>query len=78
MIKKKKAKLLLLAKDASENTKKEFKFICDKFDVNLIEFSDIESISKAIGKRNKAVICIKNINFAKEILKKIDGGETIG
>lgn len=68
----------MVATDASENTKKEFKFICNKFNIELVEFSNMEAISNAIGKRNKAVVCIRNINFANEILKKINGGETIG
>ena len=39
---------------------------------------DIESISKAIGKNNKAVIGIKDINFSNSIQKKYNGGDVIG
>ena len=38
----------------------------------------VNEISKCIGKDNKAVIGIKDNNIAKEIAKKIDGGEVIG
>ena len=38
----------------------------------------IEELSKSIGQVNKAVIVIKDENFAKELIKRIDGGEVIG
>ena len=38
----------------------------------------IEEISKSIGKNNKAVIGIKDINFANSIQKKYNGGDVIG
>ena len=41
-------------------------------------YGTIDKISKCIGQENKAVIVIKNENFAKEMLNRIDGGEVIG
>ena len=38
----------------------------------------IELLSQSIGQVNKAVLVIKDENFVKEILKRIDGGEIIG
>ena len=38
----------------------------------------IEELSKTIGKNNKAVIGIKDINFANSIQKKYNGGDIIG
>ena len=38
---------------------------------------EIETLSKAIGKTNKAIIGIEDKNLAKEIYK-INGGELIG
>ena len=38
----------------------------------------VEKISKSIGNNNKAVIGITDNNIAKEIIKKINGGEVIG
>ena len=77
-IEKKKIKLVILAKDASDRTKLNFKKICDKYNVFYREFSNIELLSKSIGKDNKAVIAIRDINFSSEIIKIIDGGEIIG
>ncbi len=77
-IEKKKAKLVIVAKDSSDRTKKNFKELCEKVDVQMRITGTIEELSKSIGQVNKAIIVIKDENFAKEILKRIDGGEIIG
>ena len=42
-------------------------------------FGTIESLSKSIGKSNKAVIAINDENLSKEIMRiKNNGGEVIG
>lgn len=38
----------------------------------------IESLSKAIGKSNKAIIGIEDVNLSNEIQKINNGGENIG
>ena len=35
-------------------------------------------VVKSIGKKNKAIIGITDINFSKEIIKRFDGGDVIG
>lgn len=77
-IEKKKAKLVIVAEDCSEKTIKNMKFICEKNEVPIHIFGKIDDISKSIGKSNRGVIGIKNENLAKEIVKKIYGGDTIG
>lgn len=74
----KKAKLVIVAEDCSEKTIKNMKFICNKNNVPIYVFGNIENISKAIGRSNRGVIAIKNENFANEIAKRICGGDTIG
>lgn len=76
-IEKKKARLVIVASDSSDKTIKNMKFICDKNNVPIYVFGNIESISKSIGKENRAVIAIKNENIAREIIKKICGGDSI-
>lgn len=78
MVEKKKAKLVIVAKDCSEKTIKNMKFICEKSKVPIHIFGKIEDLSKSIGKSNRGVIGIKNENLANEIVKKIYGGDTIG
>ena len=77
-IEKKKAKLVIVAEDASQRTKNNFEQLCQKQNVSIRIIGTIEDLSKSIGQVNKAVIVIKDENFAKEILKRIDGGEIIG
>ena len=46
--------------------------------MEIIIDGNVEEISKSIGKINKAVIGIKDINFANSIQKKYNGGDVIG
>ena len=78
LILRKKVKLIMVAQDASERTKRNLEFVCKENDIKIIFLGTIEEISRAIGKDNKAVIGIKNKNFALEIEKIINGGEIIG
>ena len=77
-IEKKKAKLVIVAEDSSDRTKKNFKELSQKLNVPFRIVGTIEDLIKSIGQVNKAVLVIKDENFAKEILKRIDGGEIIG
>ena len=74
----KKQNLLYQHGDASDRTKLNFNKLCENYKITYREFLNIEEISKAIGKDNKAVIAVKDANFSNEILKIIDGGEIIG
>ena len=75
---KRKVKLLIISEDSSERTKNKFINICEKYNVPVIVDGDIDTLSKAIGKSNKAIIGIKDINFAESIQKKYNGGDIIG
>ncbi len=76
--KRRKVKLLIIAEDASERTKNKFKNIGNQYNIPIILDSTIEELSKQIGKNNKAILGIKDINFAKSIQKKYNGGDVIG
>lgn len=73
-VNKNKIKLLLLAEDASDRTKLKFSEIAKKMQIHIYELGTIDEISKAIGKKNKAIIGITDINFSKEIVKRINRG----
>lgn len=77
-IKRKKVKLVLVAQDAAQRTKKNFEIICKQNQIPIYFYGTIEELSKAIGKTNKAVFGIQNQNFADAIQKNINGGEIIG
>ena len=78
LIMKKKIKLMIIAKDVSERTRNNIQKICMENNIKVISFGTIEEISKSIGKNNKAVVGIKNKDFALAIEKIINGGEIIG
>lgn len=75
---KNKVYLLILAQDSSSRTKEKFQKISEKYNVPIITTQTIEDLSKAIGKSNKAILGIKDINLASEIQKINNGGEAIG
>ena len=77
-ITKRKAKLIIISKESSERTKSKFVKLCEKYNIPIIIDGKIEELSKTIGKNNKAVIGIKDRNFAKSIQKKYNGGDVIG
>ena len=55
-----------------------FQKLCGDYNIPYIIIYDIEQLSKAIGKSNKAIIGIKEENIAKQIQKINNGGESIG
>lgn len=77
-IKKRKVKLVIIAEDSSDRTKDKFKKICEKFNIPIIQTANIETLSKTIGKSNKAIIGIQDINLSNEIEKINNGGEALG
>ena len=77
-VEKKNIKLTIVAEDASERTIKNIQSKCTENNIPFYTILTIEKISKSIGNNNKAVIGITDNNIAKEIIKKINGGEVIG
>ena len=77
-IKREKVKLVIVAEDSSERTKSKFKKICNMYHIPIIIDGSIDELSKAIGKANKAIIGIKDVNMVKGIQDKYNGGDIIG
>ena len=73
-----KVKLVIVSEESSERTKSKFIKLCQNYNIPIISDGNIDDLSKTIGKSNKAVIGIKDINFANSIQKKYDGGDIIG
>lgn len=76
--KKRKVKLIIVAEDSSTRTKEKFIKLSEQFNIPIEIMGEIDELSKAIGKSNKAIIGIEDINLASEIQKINDGGEVIG
>ena len=75
---KRKVKLVIVSEDSSERTKNKFIDICKNYNIPIITYGDIDTLSKTIGKSNKAVLGIKDINISKSIQEKYNGGDVIG
>lgn len=65
------AKLVIIACDASDNTKKKFGNMCEYRNIELIEFGDKQALGKALGKEVRASLSILDSSFAKNIKSKI-------
>lgn len=61
------AKLVIIAEDASENTKKSIKDLCTFRNVPFIEYSDMFALGKSIGTEARAVISINDTGIADAI-----------
>ena len=73
-VKEGKSYLVIVATDASDRTKKQFKDMCEYRHVPYREFSDKDSLGHAIGKEFRASLSVSNEGLAKQIVSKIDGG----
>ncbi|MBR6252415.1 MAG: ribosomal L7Ae/L30e/S12e/Gadd45 family protein [Clostridia bacterium] len=71
-IKFKKAKLVLLSEDASDNNKQKFQSICEDNKIPCYIYGNKFDLSKSIGKDNKTVFAILDGNFAKSITKMLE------
>lgn len=67
----KKAKLLIIANNASDNTKKNFEDKAKYYKVEYFIFGDRDEMSQLIGLNNKTVFCIIDENFANKIKELI-------
>ncbi|WP_343215583.1 ribosomal L7Ae/L30e/S12e/Gadd45 family protein [Eubacterium sp. An11] len=65
-------RLVIVAEDASGNTKKMFTNMCKYYEVPLVVFGTKEELGHWIGKAYRASICILDEGFAKAVLKKIN------
>ena len=77
-MKNKKIYLIIVAIDASDRTKEKFQKLSEEYQIPIIMLGKIETLSKAIGKSNKAILGIEDINLSNEIQKINNGGEIIG
>lgn len=74
-IKEMRAFLVIIAEDASDNTKKHFSDMCSYRNIPLRVFGTKEALGKCIGKEFRANLAVTEEGFAKSIIKKIDGSK---
>ncbi|MCR5674287.1 MAG: ribosomal L7Ae/L30e/S12e/Gadd45 family protein [Lachnospiraceae bacterium] len=80
-IKAEEAKLVLIAQDASENSKKRLRDKCDYRRIPWRMFGDREKLGEAIGVGERAGVAVTDAGFAKAVLERMDAarkGESNG
>ncbi|MCR4924477.1 MAG: L7Ae/L30e/S12e/Gadd45 family ribosomal protein [Lachnospiraceae bacterium] len=70
-----KACLVIVAGDASENTKKHFSDMCSYYQVPLIFYSNREELGRAIGKEFRALVAVNDKGIADRVLVLTDNKE---
>ena len=63
--------LVLVAGDASANTKKKFQNMCEFYEVPIYFYKDKDTLGHAMGKEFRASLAILDEGFAKEIMKQM-------
>ena len=72
------AALVIVAGDASENTKKKFRDMCEFYEVPIYFYKDKDTLGHAMGKQFRASLAILDEGFAKGVLKHLtENNETI-
>ena len=66
------AKLVIVAGDASDNSKKLYTDKCGSYNVKIFEYGEKEKMGYAIGKAERSAVAVEDEGFAKAILKVLD------
>lgn len=65
------AELVIVAEDASDNTKKMFRNMCEFYEVTYYEYTDKETLGHAIGKQFRASIAVTDKGLADAVEKQL-------
>ncbi len=71
------AALVIVADDASDNTKKKFKNMCDFYEVPIYFYKDKDALGHSMGKEFRASLAVLDEGFAKGIMKQLKIEDTI-
>lgn len=71
-IKKNRLKLVIIATDASENTKTKFQSKCESYHISFRIFGTRAELGQALGKAERVNIGITDQGFAKKLVSMID------
>lgn len=71
-VKEKKAVLVIVSLEASDNTKKMFKNMCEYYKVPLYFYGTKEDLGHFIGKEFRASIAVTDVGLAGGIVKQLD------
>ena len=60
-----KAEIVIVAEDASDNTKQKFKNMCEFYEVPIYFYGDKDTLGHAMGKEFRASLAVTDLGFAK-------------
>ena len=66
------AYLVIVAGNASDNTKKKFRNMCEFYEVPIYFYKDKDTLGHAMGKEFRASLAVTDPGFAKGIAKHLD------
>lgn len=70
-VKSKKSNLVLMAADASDKTKENIQFLCDKYDIKYVEYGEKEILGKSLGRKVVSVLSVNDTNIASYLLNNL-------
>lgn len=71
-VKKGSAMLVVVAEDASDNTKKLFSDKCSFYKVPIVRYGTKESLGRAIGKDFRSSVCVCDAGLADAIVRQLE------
>lgn len=66
--------LVIIAEDASDNTKKQFKNMCDFYEVPIAVHGNKDDLGHCIGTQMRANVAVTDPGIAKSIQKNLQNG----
>ncbi len=64
--------LVIVSEDASDNTKKKFRDMCNYRDIEIRYYGEKDLLGSYTGKRVRSVIAVTEIGFARHLKEMID------
>ena len=64
--------MVIVGEDASENTKKKFRNMCEFYQVPLFFYGTREELGHALGKELRASLAVTDEGFAKSLKKMLE------
>lgn len=74
-INRKRARLIILADDAAERTKKAFVRLAREAGIPLVLYGTKDNLGRMLGKPYRSVVAITDENFARGIVRSMERGE---
>lgn len=70
-VKSAKARLVIIAEDASDNTRKKYNNMCDYYKVPCVVYGTKEAVGHSMGREERSVLAVTDEGFANSIRKHL-------